>query len=54
MMARLYCMNFGLSAAAFVAACLEKEPAIAWIAFFNAIISLQIATAISKAERDIK
>ena len=54
MMTRLYCLNFGLSAAAFVAACIEKEPAIAWIALLNAVVSLQIATAISKAERDIK
>ena len=54
MMARLYCLNFGLSAAAFVAACIEKETAIAWVALFNAIISLQIADAISKAERNIK
>ena len=54
MMTRLYCINFGLSAAAFVAACIEKETAIAWIALCNAIISLQIATAVSKTERNIK
>lgn len=53
-MTRLYCINFGLSVAAFVAACIKKEPAIAWIALFNAIVSLQIVTAISKAERNIK
>ncbi len=53
-MTRLYCINFGLSAAAFVAACIKKEPAIAWIALFNAIISLQLANIIAKAERNIK
>lgn len=53
-MTRLYCINFGLSAAAFVAACIKKEPAIAWIALFNAIISLQFANIIAKAERNMK
>lgn len=53
-MTTLYCINFGLAAAAFIAACLAKEPAIAWIALFNAIISLQLANIIAKAERNIK
>lgn len=54
MISGLFYINFALAAAAFIAACLAKEPAIAWIALFNAIISLQIANAISKAERNMK
>lgn len=54
MISGLYYINFGLATAAFIATCIAKEPAIAWISFFNAIISLQLANIIAKAERNIK
>lgn len=53
-MTTLYYINFGVAVAAFFIACLTKEPVVAWITFFNAVVSLHIANVWSKKERNIK
>lgn len=53
-MTALYYINFGVATAAFFVACLTKESTIAWILFFNAVVSLHLANVWAKNERNIK
>lgn len=54
MMARLYCLNFGLSAATAVVAASNKEYAIVGLSLLYAIVSWGLASVFAAAERDIK
>ena len=54
MISRLYYINFGIAAATAVVAASNKEYAIVGLSLLNAIVSLQIANVISKAERNMK